>query len=153
LPAETAPRSGRAARGGAVRPLRLLLRPRAPPRGQGDGRLLSLALPRGAAARRGEARPRLRGAGGLRPPPPHAARRPVADPLPLEVRLQEPEVDRPDRAGRGGPAHLLARPPAGRVRLLLERQPRQAPPALEPGARTGHWHRRAPGDAALQRVW
>ena len=58
----------------------------------------------------------------------------------LEVRLQEHQIHRAHHAGRpSSPPTLWKRSQPARVRLLRQRQPRRAPPALEPGERPRHW--------------
>jgi hypothetical protein len=54
---------------------------------------------------------------------------------PVEVRVQEHQVDRPHPLRGPAADDRVERQNLARVRLLLEREPRGRPPALEPGAR------------------
>ena len=94
--------------------------------------------------------------GPLRRDPAEPERR--ADPAgrAVEVRLQEHQVDRADQPGRGAAADLVEPAERGRVRLLLQRESRGRPSALEPGDRApdrrGRPVRQAPADPAVQRL-
>ena len=94
-----------------------------------------VALPRGAAHRRGdELAPAARDR-HVRPRPAQPERRAAAAGGAVEVRLQGHQVDRLDPARRDPARDHLEHRRADRVRLLREREPRGRPPALDAEAR------------------
>src|SRR6266480_6070417 len=77
-----------------------------------------------------------------------------ADPAggPLEIRIQEHQVDRPHPL-RGQTAGDLVEPfQSAGVWLLLEREPAGRSSALDTGARTADWHLPPACDADVQRL-
>src|SRR5262249_21323132 len=71
---------------------------------------------------------------------------------PVEIRLQEREVDRTHSAHRRRAENGVEQGGATGIRLLLQRQPHRRPPALEPGHRAPHRGVPTPQDAHVQRL-
>ncbi|CAA9224998.1 MAG: Protein-methionine-sulfoxide reductase catalytic subunit MsrP, partial [uncultured Acetobacteraceae bacterium] len=140
----------RAARLGQIRPLR---------NGGGALRnagaaaeLVPLALRGGLHDPGGGERAVLHGGGRLRQAAAAPERRPGPHPLPLEIRLQVRQVARARGPDRPAAEELLGADPAAGVRLLGQREPRRAAPALEPSLGAAPRHGRAGADATLQRL-
>ena len=70
----------------------------------------------------------------------------------MEIRLQVDQVDRQDLVRRQAAGDVLGDARPGRIRLLGQRQPGRAAPALEPGQRDVPQRRTAASDADLQRL-
>src|SRR5438132_14311805 len=71
---------------------------------------------------------------------------------PVEVRLQERQVDRTDPLRQRAPANDLGEGGTQRIRILLEREPDGRPPPLEPGDRAAHRRLSPASDVDVQRL-
>src|SRR5215510_6557120 len=155
LPARLAAQARRADRAGEVRRVHHVARPQ-PVSGAEAGilRLLvaRLALRRGASPRRGDAPAHAPDGRHVRQGAAQSERRAGARGDPVEVRLQERQVHRPDPPGGRAAQDRVGEGGATGVRLLLQRQPRGEPSALEPGRRTPHRRIPPPAHAAVQRL-